>query len=951
MPIPSMTHKNWTGKDWNESGKNANIPRNNSPRNNKKWTKKRIFLYALGVITIFIIFSLISLFWITRNLPDPNKLMDRQVAQSTKIYDRTGEVLLYEIHGEEKRTLVNMGDIPDYVKQATVLVEDKDYYKHGGFSVWAIFRTVITNVVFGKKAGGSTLTQQFVKNSILTNEKTYTRKLKELILAYRLEKKFSKDEILQMYFNEIPYGSTSYGIEAASQRYFGKSVRDINLPEAAILAALPQAPSRYSPYGTHKDLLIARQQYIIDLMAKHGYISQDEAVVYKEFEVKFKEPKEKMIAPHFIMHIKEQLSDKYGEKTVEQGGLKIYTTLDLYKQKIAEEAVVEQAEKNIKNYKATNAALVSIDPKNGQVLAMVGSRDYFSTEIDGQVNITTSLRQPGSSIKPIVYAAAFLKGFSPNTVVYDVITNFSTDTSKPYEPRNYNGKEYGPMTLRASLAGSLNTPAVKTMYLAGIDNVIKLASALGYSTLKDKDRFGLSLVLGGGEVRMLEHVNAYSAFAREGEIHPISTILKVEDNKGNILEEYKEQKETVLDGNVARMINDILSDNGARAYIFGEKNWLMLGSRPVAAKTGTTNNNRDAWTVGYTPSLVTGVWVGNNDNSQMKAGADGSVVAAPIWNNYMKRVLGDTPVEQFKKPEIKTTNKPMLDGISGEVTVKIDKASGLLATEYTPENYIEEKTFKEIHSILYYINKDNPLGDAPKNPSDDPQFMLWEDRILAWANKNNLSTTTPPTEHDNVHKPENKPTISILSPQNKETITNPNLITSAELSAPRGINRVEYLLDNILIFTNTAYPFNFEKDLSFLKNGYHNLTVRVCDDIDNCSTQNLEFNLLLDSEQKNTDISLIWADPTSLEIATTSFPVVFRLTTTNPDQTAKINLFYSNPDGSDQKLISSVAPITSNPESLTWQSPPVGGNYKLYGEALGWNGQLIKSEEKYITIK
>lgn len=951
MPIPSITHKNWTGKDWNESGKNANTPTNNSPRNKKKWTKKRLILYGFGATIIFIIFSFISLFWITRNLPDPNKLMERQVAQSTKIYDRTGEVLLYEIHGEEKRTIINLNDIPDYVKQATILVEDKDFYKHGGFSIWAIFRTVVTNVAFGKKAGGSTLTQQFIKNSILTNEKTYTRKLKELILAYRLEKKFSKDEILQMYFNEIPYGSTAYGIEAASQRYFGKSVREINLPEAAILAALPQAPSRYSPYGTHKDLLIARQQHIIDLMAKYGHISQDEAEVYKKFEIKFKEPREKMVAPHFIMHIKEQLSEKYGEKTVEQGGLKIYTTLDLYKQKIAEEVVTEQGEKNAKNYKATNAALVSIDPKNGQVLAMVGSRDYFSTEIDGQFNITTALRQPGSSIKPIVYAAAFLKGFSPNTVVYDVVTNFSTDTSKSYEPHNYNGKEYGPMTLRASLAGSLNTPAVKTMYLAGIDNVIKLTSALGYSTLKDKDRFGLSLVLGGGEVKMLEHVNAYSAFAREGELHPISTILKVEDNKGNILEEYKEKKDTVLDGNVARMVNDVLSDNGARSYIFGEKNWLVLGNRPVAAKTGTTNDNRDAWTIGYTPSLVTGVWVGNNDNSQMKAGADGSVVAAPIWNNYMKRVLGDTPIEQFKKPEIKPANKPMLDGVSGEVTVKIDKASGLLATEFTPENFIEEKTFREIHSILYYINKDNPLGDAPKNPGDDPQFNLWESRILAWATKNNISTSTPPTEYDNLHKPENRPTITFTSPQNKETITNPNFTTSVELSAPRGINRVEYYIDNNLAATSYSYPFNLEKNISFLKNGYHNLTIRACDDIDNCSSQNLEFNLLLEGEQKNTNISLIWESSVSPEMATTSFPTTFTLTTTNLEQTAKINLFYSNPENGEDKLIQTITPVINNSETFTWSTPPNPGNYKIYGEVIGWNGQIVKSEEKHITIQ
>ncbi|HLD34818.1 MAG TPA: transglycosylase domain-containing protein, partial [Patescibacteria group bacterium] len=568
------------------------------------------------------------------------------------------------------------------------------FYEHKGISIWGIFRGVVWQTIRGKKAqGGSTLTQQFIKNSILTSERTITRKIKEWLLAYRLENRFSKDEILQMYFNEIPYGSTAYGVEAASQKYFGKTVKDINLAEAAILAALPQGPSRYSPYGSNIDLLLGRQRYILDLMVDQGHATEEEAEEAKNYELTFSPPTANIKAPHFVMYVKEILSSKYGEKMVEQGGLKIITTLDLYKQEIAEEVVKEQAEKNLKNFNATNAALVAINPKNGQILCMVGSKDYFDQEIDGQVNITTSKRQPGSSLKPLVYAAAFIKGYTPNTILYDVITNFSNDATKPYEPRNYDSAEHGPVSIRKALAGSLNVPAVKAIYLAGIKNVTNLAFDLGYTTLSDPDRFGLSLVLGGGEVKLIEHANAYSAFAREGVLHPVSAILRVEKPDGTVLEEFQENEKKVLDPKIARQINDVLSDNGARAYIFGERNWLTLGTRPVAAKTGTTNDYRDAWTMGYTPSIVAGVWVGNNDNSEMKRGADGGVVAAPIWHNFMEKVLGDTPIEKFKPAEIPTTGKAMLDGqVDTGNIVKIDKISGLLATEYTPAHLIIEKS-------------------------------------------------------------------------------------------------------------------------------------------------------------------------------------------------------------------------------------------------------------------
>jgi 1A family penicillin-binding protein len=971
MPIPQLPKKVRSGASWRDNKKKYYVKRLQSggsyhgKKNYLPYKKKSRGFWPLvptkkliGFIFILIIagglFGIGAFAWLSRGLPNPNQLMERQIAQSTKILDRTGEHILYEIHGDEKRTLVSLNEIPEYLKWATISIEDKDFYKHKGFSLWAIFRTAVTNVLFGRKAGGSTLTQQLIKNAVLTTQKTYTRKIKELIMAYRVEKKFSKDEILQMYFNEIPYGSTAYGVEAASQRYFGKSVKDINLAEAAILAALPQAPSRYSPYGSNKDLLIERQHYILDKMAEYGHITKEEAEAAKTMELKFKEPSENIIAPHFVMHIKEMLSEKYGEKTIEQGGLKIYTTLDLYKQKIAEEAVEKWAKKNEEKYKATNAALVSIDPKTGQVLAMVGSRDYFNDDIDGQVNIATSPRQPGSSMKPLVYAATFIKGYTPDTILYDVVTNFSNNQNEPYEPHNYDNEEHGPVTIRKALAGSLNIPAVKAIYLAGIDNVLDLADDLGYTTLKDRSRFGLSLVLGGGEVKLLEHTNAYSAFAREGKLHPITVILKIEDKDGKVIEEFKEKREKkVLEPMVARLINDILSDNAARAYAFGENNWLTLGSRPVAAKTGTTNDYRDAWTIGYTPSIVTGVWVGNNDNSPMKRGAAGGTVAAPIWHEYMDRVLGDTPIEYFKKAEIQKTGKPVLDGqIEGNIKVKIDRASGLLATEYTPESYIIEKTFTEPHCILYYINKDDPLGDPPKDPSADPQFELWENRVLEWAEKQGLATSSPPTKYDNLHKPENKPKFTILSPKNKQIITEQILRTEIKATAPRGIGRAEYYIDGNLIYINRSYPFNLKKNIYFLPNGFHNLKVRVCDDIDNCSEKDLEFNLILNTStsSRQDNFSILWLEPNrGLALNNIDFPVSLKVKVVNHPQIAKINFYYQQ-EGGEQTLIKSHSPIDTELIEIFWPKAPPPGTYQLFAEAYGWNGQLKKSEKIKISI-
>ncbi|MDD5110830.1 MAG: transglycosylase domain-containing protein, partial [Patescibacteria group bacterium] len=521
MPIPSLHEPNFRIKKIGARVANTIRSQRQHP---KRWRRIAIrllpafgILIVVGIIGIVIMFAVIS-----RDLPDPNKVIDRTVAQSTKIYARDGTTLLYDIHGDIQRTLVQIEDVPEIMKQATVAVEDQNFYSHQGFDLGGIVKAVC-HEVFGNlgglcpQRGGSTITQQFVKNAILTTEHSYVRKIKELILAYQLEKKFSKDQILQMYFNEIPFGSTLYGVEAAAQSFFGKSVRNVTLAEAAFLAAIPNRPTYYSPYGNNTDALSARIHLILNEMVKQGYITEAEAAEAKTVNLfdYLRPANQSLTSPHFVMYVRELLAEKYGEVEAEQGGLKVITTLNIDKQRIAEEVVKKYADQNAARYNASNAALVSLDTKTGQILAMVGSKDYDDVSIDGNVNVVLRPRQPGSSFKPVVYATAFDKGYTPETVLFDVVTAFKTDAAD-YTPHNYDLKEHGPVSMRQALAGSLNIPAVKTLYLAGIKDVLATASDLGYTTLNDQGRFGLSLVLGGGEVTLLEHTAAFATFAREG---------------------------------------------------------------------------------------------------------------------------------------------------------------------------------------------------------------------------------------------------------------------------------------------------------------------------------------------------------------------------------------------------------------------------------------------------
>ena len=792
MPIPHLQHKIHSSNEW-ERKKPSKILSRAGKKNNRrffdiKWTPKsgkklgwkiivkKLWPYALALCLVGII-GLMGLFaWASKDLPDPNKLSTRTVAQSTKIYDRTGEHLLYEIHGNQKRTMIPINEIPKYAIDATITLEDQKFYEHNGFSIIGIIRGVIVQALKGKRLqGGSTLTQQLVKNAVLGDERSVIRKIKELILAYQLEQKYSKDEILQMYFNEIPYGSTAYGIEASSQTYFGKSAKDLTLAEAATIAAMPQAPTYYY---NHPDALIARQQYALDQMVELDYITEDQARTAKEEKIIFKPLSQGITAPHFVFFVKELLSQKYGETMIDTGGLKIISTLDYDLQIQAEQIIKDQVEKNAKNFQANNAATVVIDVKTGQILAMVGSSDFFNEDIDGQVNVATSPRQPGSSFKPIVYTAGFIKGYVPETTLYDVETHFKTEVGDDYFPHDYDLKERGPVSLRTALAGSLNIPAVKMIYLAGIDNVLNLADSLDYTTLKNRSRFGLSLVLGGGEVSLLEHTNAYATFAREGTKLPYSAVLKLEQPNGQIMEEYQEATpQKVIEPNIVRMTNSILSDNNARSYVFGTSNYLTLADRPVAAKTGTTNDYHDAWTLGYTPQIAVGVWVGNSNNDEMKRGADGSQIAAPIWQKIMAEAVKNLPIENFIAPEYQVPNKPMVGGDAYGIKMKINKINNLIASEATPAELIEEKTFKQVHSILQYISKENPTGPAPENPGNDPYYQPWEEAVQTWAQKNNITSDPLPTKYDNGHYDlsQNAATTIFWShPQNNEIISSDN---------------------------------------------------------------------------------------------------------------------------------------------------------------------------------
>jgi len=696
-----------------------------------------LFKFLVGGFFSLALFVLLLFIYYAKDLPRPEKFLERDVFQATKIYDRTGEILLYSIYGEEKREVISLDQMPDHLKKAVIATEDEHFYQHHGIEPRGIARSFLVNLKLKQPAqGGSTITQQLIRSTFLTLEKTAERKVREIILTLELERRYSKDKILEWYLNQVPFGSNAYGVEAASQTFFKKKADDISLSEAAVLASLIQAPSYLSPYGTHQEELLKRKDYVLDRMTKSGFISKEDAEKAKQEAIQFAEILAPIKAPHFVLHVKEILEREYGEEFLSQKGLKIYTSLSWELQKAAEEIVINRVEIN-KNYGAFNAALVASDPNTGEILAMVGSADWFGDpypencisgkdcKFDPKFNIAVGTknslgRQPGSAFKPFAYAVAFGKGYPAETVLWDTKTEFSlnckSDASQVkdkygldcYHPGNYNGKFQGPLTMRSSLAQSINVTSVKTLYLAGVEETIDLAQKLGITTIeKDASRYGLSLVLGGGEVKLLEMVSAYGVFASEGLSIPPVSILRIEDSNGKIIKENKKVPKKVLETETCRMINDVLSDNEARLPVFRPNSSLHFEAWQVAAKTGTTQEYKDAWTIGYTPSIVTGVWAGNNDNSPT-ANQPGLVLAAPIFHEFMEKALPTYPKQEFKKPSPVETEKIILNG---EV----------------PEDQ---------HSILHYVNKEDPRGPEPTNPEEDSQYEHWENGIKNWLLSN-----------------------------------------------------------------------------------------------------------------------------------------------------------------------------------------------------------------------
>ncbi len=802
-----------------------------------RWSWKKFFIWVGATAAVFLVIIAALFAYYVRDLPNPRKLTERPNVESTKILDRNGKSL-YSFYGEENRTLVTSDKISTFVKQATVSLEDANFYSHPGIDVKGLARAVICRLpICGGRVsgGGSTITQQYVRNAQLVSKaQTASRKLQEIILAVEVEQIYSKDEILTGYLNEIPYGANAYGIEAAAQTYFGKSAKDLNLSEAATLAAIPQQPTYYSPFGNNLPALFERKKFVLDRMVKTGDISQADADAAKKARPSVDDPtfapRTDLVAPHFVFYVRQQLINfisgdpKAAELTLDQAGFTVTTSLDLDTQNLASGILSSMGPAAVSKYQASNASITAVDPKTGEVLAMVGSIDY-NTSKSGNTNFATAKLQPGSSFKPFVYATEFDKDHTSNpaSITYDVPTDFGN-----YKPNNYNGQFSGPVTNRNALSRSLNIPAVKNLYLAGIGQSIATAKRLGINTLNnDPASYGLSLVLGSGEVEPVEMAGAYAGFANGGMVNALRPILKIERG-GQVIKDYtQDQPSKAVEPEVAYQISSILSDNNARAPVFGTKNFLTLGpDRPVAAKSGTTQSDRDAWTVGFTPQIAVAVWVGNNEpNKTMIKGADGSVVAAPIWNRFMTEYLKGKPVVDFTRPD--DMKNVTIDRLSGKLPtdqsppdqlitdvfapwqipttsddvhqkLNIDTTTGKLATDLTPPEDVVVKYFCKIHS------------EVPDNPN-------WENPVQAWAQANGC-TDNPPTSSDDVHTDANRPTISITAPVSGSNVSGTFTIITKPAGA-HAITKVEFFINNVSVGSATAAPWDLSYDAASLPDG------------------------------------------------------------------------------------------------------------------------------------
>lgn len=785
-------------------------------------TRKQLLVGGGGILLAFVLY-VIGVFI---SLPNPEEISDVLAArESVQVYDRTGQVLLSEAAGLKQRSIIPREEIPDHVRQATIAIEDSNFYHHGAFEIRGIFRAIFVNVTRVRLAqGGSTITQQLAKNAFLNPKKSVTRKIKEAILAVRLESHYSKDEILDLYLNHIPYGRHYYGVEAASRAFFNKPARELTLAEAAFVAAVPQAPTYYSPWGENLDELLERKDLVLERMEEQGYIDKRQMEEAQREEIKIsEEPAGVVKAPHFVNYIQEYLIDKYGEGVIETGHLKVITTLDWELQEIGEEALKKGVEKNAKRNSGSNGAFMAMDPQTGQILVMVGSKDYYAKpepegcvsgktcKFEGEFNVATKgLRQPGSALKPFVYMTAFKEqGLTPQTIVWDTPTEFNTGCpSTPnysvregncYHPRNFEGYFRGPVMLQEGLAQSINVPSVKTLYIVGVNNAVEMLKRFGITSLTDPRRYGLSLVLGGGEIRLIELLNAYSVLATEGVYHPAVGILRIEDAEGKVIEEYKEEKREVVEPQYPRLINKILSSGELRAPLYQASFGLtQVPGYEVAMKTGTTDNYTDAWTFGYTPNLVAGVWVGNNNQLPTQEGS--SILAAlPIWHDFMAGALPKRPNQSFNAPSPPPADKPILRGELGD----------------------------GYHDLLYYLGRG---GEA--------QSAHWEASVQNWLAGNevdlsrfggNASSTdaTAPGEDSQLN-------LSVSSPQNGDPIGR-RFRLEFKATSLKSIKNVEVYFNNKLVDSKSGdlgKEFNYRKSISVNSSGASQnlLVVRVEDD-------------------------------------------------------------------------------------------------------------------------
>jgi len=828
------------------------------------WSFKKNTQFVLIAGVVAFLFGGFSTIWaITLPVPDFESFFNKQIAeQSTKIYDRTGEILLYDVRGVRQST-VTFTEIPSSVKLATLAIEDAGFYQHQGIQPTSIVRAFLVNLFSGGvRQGGSTITQQVVKNSLLTRDKTITRKIKEIILSFKLEKTMSKDEILNVYLNQTPYGGNIYGVQVAAQAYFKKDIRNITLAEAAYLAALPQAPNYYSPYGDHRDKLEERKNLVLDRMAEVNFITKDIRDRAKKEKVVFYEKINQGIkAPHFVFWLKDYLDNRYGQENIETNNFKIISTIDWNLQQKVEELAKKYGDENEKKFKAQNNSVVVIDPKTGQILAFTGSRDYFNKVINGNFDVATAHRQPGSSFKPFVYATAFNKGYTDQTVVFDLKTEFNTNcdpTGKPlsgikdvacYMPQNYDDKYLGPLTLRNALSQSRNVPALKVLYLAGVNDSLETAKKMGITSLGAKNQYGLTLVLGGGEVSLLEMTGAYGTFSQDGVKHQTTGLLKVISPQNGVLEEYADKSEQVLSANTARLITDILADDVARQPAYGPNSPLYFPGRQVAVKTGTTNDYKDVWILGYTPSLVIGAWAGNNDNTPMEKKVAGTIIA-PLWHAVMAEGLKSVPVESFTPPVVNYSSlKPVMRGFwQGGETRFVDLPVGINQIS----NQVEILRVN-VHSILYWLNKNNPLGPAPLNPEADQQFRLWDYPIQEWFKSNKLKNGQEITASNQIeYAPGLIDQINFTSPLVGANYkkTDPIRI-SLVLPVGLSLSQVDYFLNDNIIGSTKTTPFDFSfkiRDLNLNLNLGPNIIIKavIYDQNKNSFTKTSFFNLLSD---------------------------------------------------------------------------------------------------------